>query len=124
MAEPTKAELNKRVKELEAELEKAQKAMQEPMPAAQGIHVSKGFLITTEVPTYSGVTAGINFQNGMSFVPWSEGAEEIVNLLQTDFTGYTVTLLEGEALVALQKESPEAALKLAAGIVANAAVGG
>lgn len=118
MSTLTKAELEKKVKDLEkknAELEaRAAQAMKEPMPAAAGLHVSRGWLIQTpENTTYEGTTYGVNFKFGMAFLGDDEENRAIVRKIEKDLAGYVVTLLEGEALQALQQKGPQQALMLA-----------
>ena len=111
-AQPTKAEMQKEIDQLKKELELAQRAKSEPMPVA-GLHVEKGWLIKTLEPAYAGTTLGVPFKYGMAFLPYSEENAAKVYTMEHDLDGYEVTLLEGEALQALQMQGPEQALILA-----------
>jgi len=85
----TKAELEKRVDELEAENEHLRELIAE-RDAALAQSGEDGYIIETPNKKYSGITAGVKFESGFGFVPKKrEGALDLVMRLKGDY-GYTV----------------------------------
>lgn len=100
----TKAELEQEIAELRATIEE----LHEQLSARDAIvakSAEDGWLVTTPNARYSGVTAGVEFRGGRTFIPKVEGTESIIRLLQFDF-GYKVTPMTSKDFQALKVEAP------------------
>lgn len=77
-------EANKRIAELEAEVERLKASMPVGM---------SGWLVTAPNKGYTGVTLGVMFRGGQAFIPDGAGAEKIAKELAGDFN-YAVKRVE------------------------------
>jgi hypothetical protein len=91
--------LQLRVEQLEAEKAELLTQVQALSSAGGGF---AAYIIRTPSKTYTGVTAGLQFRDGVAVLPVSKNAEEITWKMRHDF-GYQVDLVDD------WRETPEAA---------------
>lgn len=93
----TKDELEQKIRQLEAQVQdlQAQLAEKEAILTGRPKGVG-GYLVTTPVATYSGVTAGVQFRQGQAFLALDDpNSERLAMRLKSDFA-YNVELVGGE----------------------------